>query len=197
MNPPTDLPFDTGHPPTNNHPRESVILPLTLLSISLLFPGCAGVTTKYSVSSSTSSADGQISDSGGRNQYTEAVWRAQIKKVHLGMQQYEVVRILPQRSEGNQDFARDGASYTVTYALDENWSVATGYDRSGYHEENNPYSVMGFPNDRVIVLPRLLKQRNRLDEIGFPPQTPLYRAKGPAISQPGATLVPRFAPATA
>lgn len=93
----------------------------------------------------------------------------------MGTKEYEVEELLPQRSEGKQDFARDGASYTYTYALDENWSVATGYDRSGYHEENNPYSVMGYPNDRVIALSRSLEQRNKMDAIGFPLKKPVER----------------------
>jgi hypothetical protein len=108
-------------------------------------------------------------------QYTEAFWRAQIRKVRLGMQQYQVEQFLPARSEGKQDFAADGASYTFTYALDAHWSVAVGYDRSGFHEKNNPYMTMGFPNDKVIVLPRLLKAENTVDETRFPQKKPRKR----------------------
>ncbi len=100
--------------------------------------------------------------------YTEAFWRLQIRKIHLGMRQGLVEEFLPQRSEWKQDYAKDGESYVATYALDEHWSVAIGYDRSGWHEKNNPYTVMGFPNDRVIVLPRLIKQENKIDGKTWP-----------------------------
>src|ERR1700689_3256050 len=88
----------------------------------------------------------------------QMIWALQIKKIHIGMKQFIVVGFLPQRSEGTMIFAKDGKSYTFTYALDKHWSVATVYDRSGYSPKNNPYSTMGFPNDKVIGLPRLRRQ---------------------------------------
>ena len=88
------------------------------------------------------------------------------------MKQTVVTEILPQRSEGTMDFTNDGRSYTFTYAIDEHWSVATVYDRSGYPVKNNPYSVMGYPNDKVIRLPHLIERENRIDQTLFPPATP-------------------------
>jgi hypothetical protein len=102
----------------------------------------------------------------------KAFWPAQIQKVHLGMQQYIVEKFLPPRSSGTMKFARDAKSYAYTYALDEQWSVATVYDRSGWTTINNPYNTMGFPNDKVIRLPRLLRHRNRIDQTYFPPFAP-------------------------
>ena len=103
---------------------------------------------------------------------SESFWKGQVNKVRLGMKQSLVEKYLPPRSEGNEDYSKDGASYTETYALDEHWSVAVRYDRSGYHEKNNPYKVQGFPNDKVIGLPHLIKQENRIDEKMFPPERP-------------------------
>jgi hypothetical protein len=129
----------------------------TLLLVILL------ITTPISRASPLSPASGD---------HPKAYWLRQIAKVHPAMQQYIVEKFLPSRSEGSMDFAKDGGSYTFTYALDENWSVATDYDRSGFHPENNPYMTMGFPNDKVIRPPRLFRHRNRIDTRLYPAYTP-------------------------
>lgn len=95
-----------------------------------------------------------------RLQHTQAYWESQIRKVHLRTQEYRVEDFLPPLSPVSQDFNKDGMSYTLTYALDEHWSVALTYDRSGFHAENNPYMVMGYPNDRMIAPPRLIAMNN-------------------------------------
>jgi len=104
-----------------------------------------------------------------------AFWSLQVKKVHRGMKQSLVTELLSPRSEGEMDFAKDGKSYSITYALDQHWSVTIVFDRSGWHEENNPYSVMGFPNDKVIRPPRLQRQENLIDETLFPATPPKVR----------------------
>ena len=73
-------------------------------------------------------------------------------------------------------------AYTEIYALDQHWSVSIGYDGSGYHEKNNPYGVQGFPNDKVIALPRLIKQENVIDEKSFPPEKPAVQISKPRRS---------------
>jgi hypothetical protein len=139
------------------------ILLKVVMGVVILGVGLVGSTAKAHES-------GAVVDAGdtGTEGAAKVFWKEQIRKVRLGMKQYVVYEILPSRSEGRMDFAKDGKSYTYTYALDEHWSVAMVYDRSGYHEANNPYSVMGFPNDKVIGLPRLVAMRNRIDARMFP-----------------------------
>lgn len=111
----------------------------------------------------------------GSSEDSEAFWRSQIRKVRLGMRQERVLEFLPNRSEETQKYDNELEGYTLSYALDKHWSVATGFDRSGWHEKNNPYLIMGFPNDKVIRRPRLVRQENSIDEKHFPAIPPKFR----------------------
>jgi hypothetical protein len=111
----------------------------------------------------------------GNNERSEAFWWNRIRKVHLNMRQHRVLELLPNRSKETQEFDKKGGSYTLTYALNKRWSVAISFNRSGWREENNPYSVMGFPNDKVIRPPRLVRQENLIDETLFPATPPKPR----------------------
>jgi len=92
-------------------------------------------------------------------------WERQIAKVHLGMKREDVELFLPLRSPEIDHWHND--SYTVTYALDENWSIALVYDYSGYSPVNNPQSVLHLFDDKLLKAPHLFGHKN-VNSPGFP-----------------------------
>lgn len=105
----------------------------------------------------------------------EAFWRSQIEAIHLGMQRHLVDEYLPPRGASDQKYSKTGWTYVISYPLDKHWSATIAYDRSGYSEKNNAYSVMGFPRDKVIRRPILIRQEYKIDERMFPWKAPKSR----------------------
>ena len=97
--------------------------------------------------------------------YSRDFWLHQIALTHTGMKQQDVEKYLPYRTEDTEQAVKIG--YTLTYGLDENWSITVTYDTSGYTPVNNPYNVMHMFNDRLLKPPRLFRHPNQLTP-GFP-----------------------------
>ncbi len=97
--------------------------------------------------------------------FPKVFWERQIAKVHLGMNREEVELYLPLRSPETDHWHK--GSYTVTYALDENWSITLVYDLSGYSPVNNPYNVLHLFDDKLLKTPHLFRHKN-MNSPGFP-----------------------------
>jgi hypothetical protein len=98
--------------------------------------------------------------------YSKEFWQAQIKKLHLGMQRWNVEEYLPARSLQQEKWSRN--NYTTTYALDQSWSVSATYDMSGFSPVNNPHNDLHLFNDKLIKYPHLFKHSNVVGLPGFP-----------------------------